>query len=238
MKRLGMAIIAFGLMAGQALAATPTHKPAAKPAAQAVVKQAVMKKPAIPAAVIPATAPGLLPDMSLGNANAPVTVIEYASASCPHCADWNKENWATFEQKYLATGKVRYIFREVLTEPQQYALSAFLVGRCAVAQSKTPADATPYFTVVHAFFNGQDTYYSSHQIGTVFADVTAKTGMSKAAIDACIMDGPGFSGFMNNMRAHMAADGVRGTPTFFVNGKRVSTYEMKDIEAAIADASK
>src|SRR5690348_11805579 len=96
--------------------------------AQAGTKAAVK----IPALVVPSD-PGLLPDMTLGNPKAGITVIEYASAACPHCAAWKTENWGSFQSKYIASGKVRYIFREVLTNPQQYALSAFLIGRCAVA---------------------------------------------------------------------------------------------------------
>ena len=93
--------------------------------------------PAIGAYVLPAE-PGLLPDMVLGNPKAPVTVVEYASAACPHCAAWNKDNWPAFRDKYVATGKVKYVFREILTNPAEYALAGFLIGRCAVTQGKTP----------------------------------------------------------------------------------------------------
>ncbi|MDI7774061.1 thioredoxin domain-containing protein [Asticcacaulis sp. EMRT-3] len=191
---------------------------------------------AIPALVMPSSDPKLLPDMTLGNPKAPVTVIEYASAACPHCAAWKKENWANFQAKYLATGKVHYIFREVLTSPQQYALSAFLIGRCAVNQSANPKDSTPYFKVVDTFFKDQDDYYQTGQVGTVLADVTKAVGISHQAELDCVADGPSFSAFMDTMNAHMAADHVNSTPTFFVNGKRLESHEMSDIEAAIAAA--
>jgi protein-disulfide isomerase len=197
-----------------------------------VMAQAAVK---IPALVVPSD-PGLLPDMTLGNPNAPVTVVEYASAACPHCAAWKTEHWANFQSKYIASGKVRYVFREVLTSPQQYALSAFLIGRCAVAHSKNPTDSTPYFTVVNAFFAGQAGYFQSQQIGTVMADVTAKTGMTTPAMQACVSDETGFSAFMKTMRAHMEKDGVTSTPTFLVNGKRVDGHEMAALDAAIASA--
>ena len=199
--------------------------------AQAGTKAAVK----IPALVVPSD-PGLLPDMTLGNPKAGITVIEYASAACPHCAAWKTENWGSFQSKYIASGKVRYIFREVLTNPQQYALSAFLIGRCAVAHSKNPADSTPYFTVVNAFFAGQAEYFRTQQIGTVMADVTAKTGITTPAMQACVSDEPGFTAFMKTMRAHMEKDGVTSTPTFLVNGKKVDGHEMKDLDAAIASA--
>jgi len=207
----------------------------AVPAMAKVVAKPVVVSAKIPALVVPSD-PGLLPDMTLGNPNAPVTVMEYASAACPHCAAWKNENWAGFQAKYIATGKVRYVFREVLTNPQQYALSAFLIGRCAVAQSKTPTDATPYFTVVNAFFAGQAEYFQSQQIGSVMADVTAKTGMTTPAMQACVSDEAGFTAFMKTMRAHMEKDGVSSTPTFFVNGKKIDGHEMKELDAAIASA--
>ena len=219
--------IAAALLALSCLAAPTMAKVVAKPAAAPTSK--------IPAFVVPSD-PGLLPDMTLGNPNAPVTVVEYASAACPHCAAWKTENWASFQSKYVATGKVRYVFREVLTSPQQYALSAFLIGRCAVAHSKNPTDSTPYFTVVNAFFAGQADYFQSQQIGTVMADVTAKTGMTTPAMQACVSDEPGFTAFMKTMRAHMEKDGVSSTPTFLVNGKKIDGHEMKDLDAAIASA--
>ena len=230
MKRFSTAILALAFFLATFAAAEALAKPAPKPAA--------VKPAKIPALVVPGK-PGLLPDMTLGNPNAPVTVVEYASAACPHCADWNTENWAAFEAKYIATGKVRYVFREVLTNPQQYALSAFLIGRCAVARSKNPGDSTPYFTVVKAFFAGQANYFQTQQIGTVMADVTAKTGMTTADMQACVADETTFSAFMTTMRTNMEADGVSSTPTFIINGVNLGRkHEMVDLDAAITAASK
>jgi len=229
--RIAAIVLALSVLSPPTMARGTAKPTTVKPARAAPARTT----PTIPARVIPSDA-GLLPDMTLGNPTAGITVIEYASASCPHCAAWKTENWASFQSKYLVTGKVRYIFREVLTNPQQYALSAFLIGRCAVAQSKNPADSTPYFTVVNAFFAGQADYFQTQQIGTVMADVTAKTGMTTPAMQACVSDEPGFTAFMKTMRAHMEKDGVSSTPTFFVNGKRVDGHEMKDLDAAIAAA--
>ncbi len=221
-RRIAAAVLALSVLSAPAMA---------KPVATAVKVQA----PKFPALVVPSD-PGLLPDMTLGNPNAPVTVTEYASAACPHCAAWKTENWATFQSKYIATGKVRYVFREVLTNPQQYALSAFLIGRCAVANSKNPSDSTPYFTVVDTFFAGQAEFFQSQQVGSVMADVTAKIGMTTPAMQACVSDEAGFAAFMKTMRAHMEKDGVSSTPTFLVNGKKIDGHEMKELDAAIASA--
>ncbi|ESQ76799.1 DsbA family protein [Asticcacaulis sp. AC402] len=190
----------------------------------------------VQAHVIPAAKPNLLPDMSLGDPKAPITLVEYASASCPHCAHWNEEVWPEFETKYVKTGKVRYIFREVLTSPQEYAMTAFMIGRCAVARSPDPTSSAPYFAVLDSFFSGQSTYFKTNLLSHVMAEVTAKTGMTQADMQACIADEKGFSAFFANMNAHTEADGVASTPTFFVNGRRIDGHEMHDLDAAIAAA--
>ena len=68
-------------------------------------------------------------DMAMGNAQAKVTVIEYASASCPHCAEFNNEVFPAFKAKYIDSGKIHYVFREFLTPPAEVAASGFLIAR-------------------------------------------------------------------------------------------------------------
>ncbi|ESQ92117.1 hypothetical protein ABAC460_04320 [Asticcacaulis sp. AC460] len=218
---LGMAVLAL-----PTLAAGPVKPVPAKP---------VPAKP-VPALVIPAAKPGLLPDMSLGNPKAKITVIEYASAACPHCAHWNETVWPEFETKYVKTGKVRYIFREVLTNPRPYALSAFLIGRCAVNRSKDPTNSAPYFAVLNSFYSGQEIYYRTKRIGFVLSDVNTKTGMTEADVQACVTDETALSTFYDNMNAHMDADQIESTPTFVVNGKKIEGHELADLDAAIAAA--
>ncbi|MBW8733124.1 MAG: DsbA family protein [Asticcacaulis sp.] len=206
--------ILYPIMVSAALVCAPY-------AALAKAKAAKAPTPAAPvtAAVLPAE-PGLLPDMTLGNPKAPVTVVEYASAACPHCAAWNKENWPAFRDKYVATGKVKYVFRELLTNPAEYALAGFLIGRCAVAQSKTPQSSANYFTVVDTFFKNQ------------------ATGLSTMKQLDCVTDQGQIDAFYKTMNTHAEADKIHSTPTFIVNGKTVEGHEMKDIDAAIAAAAK
>src|ERR1700760_4511976 len=95
-------------------------------------------------------------DMSLGNPTAKVTVIEYASASCPHCAKFNNEVYPAFKAKYIDTGKVFYIFREFLTQPVELAAAAFMLARCAPRGR--------YFGVIDGMFHAQEEIYASHEI--------------------------------------------------------------------------
>ncbi|EGF90170.1 putative disulfide isomerase [Asticcacaulis biprosthecium C19] len=205
-------------------------------AALALPAMAAAPAKPVQAIVIPAAKPGLLPDMSLGNPKAKITVIEYASAACPHCAHWNETVWPQFEAKYVKTGKVRFIFREVLTNPQAYALSAFMVGRCAVNRSQDPTSSAPYFAVLHSFFSGQDVYYKTNRLGFVLNDINIKTGMTEADIQACVGDEKAMAAFYDNMNAHLEADQIESTPTFVVNGKKIEGHELADLDAAIAAA--
>jgi protein-disulfide isomerase len=224
-------LITVTLLGGEAFAAA-AKKPAAKPVAAKAVRAV-----AIPAHVVPAET-GLLPDMSLGNPKAPVTVIEYASAACPHCAHWNKDIWPVFQAKYVATGKVRYVFREIVTSPAEYALSAFLIGRCAVNRSKTPANSAPYFAVLDTFFRGQDAYFKTGDLSPLTQAVEKKTGLNPMAQLDCVTDEKQLDTFYKTMRAHAEQHNIRSTPTFVVNGKTIEGHEMKDLDAAIAAASK
>lgn len=211
---------------------------AAPHAAEAKTKPA--KVPAVPAtgAYVLPSEPGLLPDMVLGNPKASVTVVEYASAACPHCAAWNKDNWPSFRDKYIATGKVKYVFRELLTNPAEYALAGFLIGRCAVAQGRTPQNSTNYFTVVDTFFKNQDAYYKTGDMAPIEAQVAKATGLSTMKQLDCVTDQTQIDAFYKTMNAHASADKIHSTPTFIVNGKTVEGHEMKDIDAAIAAAGK
>ncbi len=182
--------------------------------------------------------PGLLPDMVLGNPKAPITVIEYASAACPHCAAWNKDNWPAFRDKYVATGKVKYVFRELLTNPAEYALAGFLIGRCAVAQGKTPHSSANYFTVVDTFFKNQEAYYKTGDMAPIEAQVAKATGLSTMKQLDCVTDQGQIDAFYKTMNTHAEADKIHSTPTFIVNGKTVDGHDMKDIDAAIAAAGK
>ncbi len=73
--------------------------------------------------------PDALPDMVMGNANAPVTIVEYASMTCPHCAHFQETTFPELKKRYIDTGKVRYIFREFPLD--NLAAAAFMLARCA-----------------------------------------------------------------------------------------------------------
>lgn len=166
-------------------------------------------------------------DMALGNPKAPVAVIEYASVGCPHCAAWNNDVWPAFKAKYVTTGRVRYVVREMLTGEPTLAAVGFMLARCA-----GPAR---YFPVVEAIYRRQASMFEAGAAPEPILRDIAKTagGMTDAAFDACLGDDKGRVAVNARAERHTSQDGVHSTPTFFVNGKR---FEGELTLAQFADA--
>ncbi|MBA3517575.1 MAG: DsbA family protein [Rhizobiales bacterium] len=155
-------------------------------------------------------APGELGEKVLGPADAKVTVVEYASMSCPHCAQFDRDVFDEFRLKYVDSGKVRYIFREFPLNAPAYAAS--MVARCA------PADR--YFDVVHAYFRVQDTWLSSPDLKAATLDIAKPFGLNDKSFEACISNQALFQG-LEGVKNRGVSFGVQATPTFFINGKKL-----------------
>jgi protein-disulfide isomerase len=167
-------------------------------------------------------------DMTLGNPNAKVTVVEYASASCPHCAEFNNDTFPAFKAKYIDTGKIRYVFREFLTPPVEVAASGFLIARCAGKDK--------YFSVLDAIYRGQQQMYQSGDYHGFLLHVAESAGLSEQQFNSCTTDDAALKAL--NDRVQKAIDaGVSGTPTFVVNGKKMDGVPtLANLDAAIAAA--
>jgi protein-disulfide isomerase len=157
-------------------------------------------------------------EMSMGNANAKVTVIEYASVTCPHCARFNEEVFPSFKAKYVDTGKVRYVFREFLTPPAQVAAAGFLVARCAGRDK--------YFAVVDALFHSQSELYSPNpDVRGMIMRVGRSVGMTDDKITACITDEKALKELQDRVDSAINVEKIDGTPTFVINGKKLESGE-------------
>jgi protein-disulfide isomerase len=167
-------------------------------------------------------------DMSLGNPQAKVTVIEYASASCPHCAEFNNDVFPAFKAKYIDTGKIHYIFREFLTPPVEVAASGFLIARCAGKDK--------YFSVLDAIYRGQQAMYQSGDYHGALLRIAQSAGMSEAQFNACTTDDAALKAL--NARVEKAEqDGINSTPSFIINGVKMdNAATMANLDAAIAAA--
>ena len=153
-------------------------------------------------------------DMSMGPDTAKVTVIEYASASCPHCAAFYKDVFPALKTEYIDTGKIHFIFREF--PHNDPALAAFMVARCAPKEK--------YFPLVDVFFNTQDEWLKDPLAG--LNKIAQQAGFTKESFDAC-MKNEAVAKAILEVRKTADGLGVTGIPTFFING------EMLDGEKTI-----
>lgn len=163
-------------------------------------------------------------DRILGRADAPVTVIEYASFTCTHCAHWTNDVLPTFKARYIDTGKVRLVFRDMPTQPVQVAATAAAIGRCA-APGK-------FFDVAHHFMAGQAAAFASGDARQWYMDAVAVSGRTQPQIETCLADPATGQALQRDIEAAVAA-GVEGTPTFFVNGRRTADHSLETLSAAI-----
>ncbi|MNS39053.1 Disulfide bond formation protein D precursor [compost metagenome] len=173
------------------------------------------------AAAVPAVTPA---DRVLGRADAPVTVIEYASFTCSHCAAWTNDVLPTFKARYIDTGKVRLVFRDLPTQPVQAAATAAAIGRCA-APGK-------FFDVAHSLMAGQAAAFASGDARNWYMSAIGVSGRTEAQIDACLSNPATGQTLQADIEAAVAA-GVNGTPTFFVNGHRAADHSIETLSAAI-----
>lgn len=171
------------------------------------------------------------PDMTLGSPKAPVHIVEYLSVSCSHCAHFNEEVFPTLKAKYIDTGKVRWTYRELLTPPQQVAAAGFLTARCA--------GPGKYFKVVDEILRSQSRWQTGN-IKPIFVEIAKDNGLTEAQFEACLRDENALEALEARVRYAVETDKVQGTPTFFVNGKRLDggVPSLADMEAAIAAAAK
>ncbi|MDP3803362.1 thioredoxin domain-containing protein [Brevundimonas sp.] len=169
-------------------------------------------------------------DMALGAAEgAKVTVVEYASVTCGHCAAWQEETWPAFKAAYVDTDKVRFVFRELPTPPANVAVAGFLIARCAGADK--------YFDVVHGIMSSQREWQAGVNPRDTLFRVGNGAGLSNQQIETCITDPEGLKAAEERERAAVQA-GVTGTPAFFVNGVKIETpggegASMEDLSRAI-----
>lgn len=150
-----------------------------------------------------------LGDVVLGNAKAPVTIIEYASMTCPHCAAFHNETFGLLQTNYIDTGKVRFIMREFPLDP--WAAAAFSLARCA--EATTPG---AYYTLTGAFFENQPVWTASVDAFVAFVQ---PYGFTPDSFNACIDDQTIAAGIEQSYERGIAL-GVNATPTFFINGQR------------------
>jgi protein-disulfide isomerase len=171
-------------------------------------------------------APQALPDIFLGKADAPVTIIEYASMTCPHCARFHAETYPTLLSKYVNTGKVRFTLREFPLDPR--AAAAFMLARCSGDGDKRTA-------VIDLLFNSQQTWAYSDTPIDALAGLMKQTGMGDKDFQACLNDQKLYDKVIKEREDSAKDFGIDATPTFFINGKKYSGEMTVDALSKILD---
>jgi protein-disulfide isomerase len=179
-----------------------------------------------------AVSPVTATDMSQGAANAKVTVIEYASVACPICGAWDKNVYPAFKTKYIDTGKVHFVTREMLVGDDsevEIATSGFLLARCAGKDN--------YYKVTEAIYHSQPQLYDHPE--SVLEGIANSVGMSHSQFLACISNTAARVELSRRVDVYAGSDHVNSTPTFIINGKMLEPgYKpLPALDAAIAAAA-
>lgn len=174
-------------------------------------------------------------DMTVGSADAPVTIIEYSSFTCPHCANFNQGVYQQIYQNYVDTGVVRIVKREVYFDA--YGLWAGLMARCGGPER--------YFGIVEMLFQTQRDWVrptatagqsEAEAVAEALRRIGRRAGMNDAEMNACLSDRGMATAMMETYRVNAERDQVRATPSFVINGRPYSNMSYAEFEAAIATA--
>lgn len=147
-------------------------------------------------------------EMALGSEEAPVTVIEYASMTCPHCATFHAETYKGFKEKYVDTGKVRFVFREFPLD--RLALRAAMLARCSGEDR--------FFPMLDVLFSQQKSWSRAESPMAALARIGRLGGVSQQRFDACMADEQLLNIVLQNRMTGENEHQVGSTPTFIING--------------------
>ena len=157
--------------------------------------------------------PVSLPDMALGPADAKVTITEFASMTCPHCAAFNAEVFPKIKTEYIDTGKIRYVFREFPLDIK--AAAGSMLARCIAKE-----DAGKYFAVIDMLFKQQNDWVTKNTTETL-TRIGKQAGLSQQQVETCLKDQALLDKIAADQKYASEVLKVDSTPTFFVNGEKI-----------------
>ncbi|MEL6678036.1 MAG: DsbA family protein [Pseudomonadota bacterium] len=168
-------------------------------------------------------------EMVVGDENAPVTIIEYASFTCPHCARFHESVYPQIRENFIDTGKAKLVFREVYFD--RYGLWAGMLARCD--------GGSRYFGIVDRLFKQQADWSRAGEPTDVVAAmrrIGATAGLTNDQMDSCLQNGAMAKALVEEYQKNAEADNVRGTPQFVINGRGYSNMPYSQFEEAINEA--
>ena len=171
------------------------------------------------------------PEYLMGSPRAKVTLTEYASVACPHCAKFDAQVFPALKARYIDTGKVRFALREMLVGDEgmvQVAAAGFLLARCA--------GRPHYFDVVEAMYRAQATIFTTGELRPSLVAIAKANGLDEAQLDACLADKSAIAALNARVDDAEKVHHVDGTPTFFVNGEKLEDHG-KEPDLALFDTA-
>lgn len=171
-------------------------------------------------------------EMSIGNPDAPVTVIEYASFTCPHCATFHAGPFKDLKADYIDTGKINFIYREVYFD--RFGLWASMIARCAGTPEK-------FFGMTDLIYAGQSEWARAGEPAAIIEElrkIGRLAGLDGETMEACLQDADKAQTLVAWYQENATADGIDSTPSFVINGKKYANMayaEMVEILDAAAE---
>ena len=168
--------------------------------------------------------PGPLGDEVQGAANAPVTLIEYASMTCPHCASFHETTYPEMKKKYIDTGKIRFIFREFPLDT--LAMAGSMLARCAGKEK--------FFPLIETLFAQQKEWVTQKPMQPLLA-IARQAGFTQQSFEECLANQQVQNGIEEGRQRAVQRLNVQSTPTFFINGKLFrGTLTMQELDKEMA----
>lgn len=169
-------------------------------------------------------------DISIGAENAPVTVVEYASVACPGCAAFNNEVWGDIKTRFIDTGQVKWVTKEMLTHDAAWAAAGFMAARC-LGEDR-------YYDALDALYHAAAKIDASGDRKGGLREVMNGLGMSDAQFESCVSDEAALLKLNARIEKHVADDKITGTPTFFINGEEFTERPTLEAFSAAINAAK
>ena len=178
--------------------------------------------------------PGPLPEMALGKEDAPVTIVEYMSMTCPHCAHFHNTTFDVIKKKYVDTGKARFIIREFPFDPA--AAAAFMLARCNASNPEELSTPEQYFPMVAMLFKQQETWAAADDRRAALLQMSKLAGFSEDSFTKCLTNQKLLDEVNATRERGSKEFGIDATPTFLINGKRYSGDMPVDTMSALIDS--
>ena len=166
-------------------------------------------------------------DMTMGNPDSSVTVVEYASYTCPHCARFHEGPFKQLKEDYIDTGKINFVYREVYFD--RYGLWASMIARCA-------GSTEAFFGISDLIYEGQSVWTRAGEPAEIVEElrkIGLVAGLDANTMEACLQDGDMARTLVAWYQENATEDGIESTPSFVINGQKYSNMSYPEMAEVI-----